>query len=200
MRAKFLIIGLVAVLVLVVFAFWRAVAGPGAPRRAGGDDSTPASVATTGATTTQAVNGAAPPVVALPPPPPPSVPPAPPAASAAAAAAADAAPPIGPPGPLDEAHLMARLRAIKDKDPAGAVQLAREGNKRFTDSRDAPERTSILIHALVAVDKGSEARGEAEEMVNHYPDSTWVREVEMFTGAHRHRNIRVNDAGQIVTE
>ena len=34
-------------------------------------------------------------------------------------------------------------------------------------------------------------------MVNHYPDSSWVREIEGFTGAHRHRNIRVNDAGQL---
>jgi hypothetical protein len=40
-----------------------------------------------------------------------------------------------------------------------------------------------------------EARGEAEKMVNAYPDSAWVREVERFTGAHRHRNVRVNDAG-----
>ena len=43
----------------------------------------------------------------------------------------------------------------------------------------------------------SEARGEAEYMVNHFPDSSWVREIEGFTGAHRHRNIRVNDAGQL---
>jgi hypothetical protein len=35
-------------------------------------------------------------------------------------------------------------------------------------------------------------------MVNHYPDSDWVREVERFTGAHRHRNASVNDAGQLI--
>jgi hypothetical protein len=43
----------------------------------------------------------------------------------------------------------------------------------------------------------SEARGAAERMVNHYPDSDWVREIERFTGAHRHRNVRLNDAGEI---
>jgi hypothetical protein len=32
-------------------------------------------------------------------------------------------------------------------------------------------------------------------MVNHYPDSAWVRDVEVFTGAHRHRSIRLNDEG-----
>ena len=37
----------------------------------------------------------------------------------------------------------------------------------------------------------------ASVAVNHYPDSSWVRDIEGFTGAHRHRNIRVNDAGQL---
>jgi hypothetical protein len=32
-------------------------------------------------------------------------------------------------------------------------------------------------------------------MVKHYPDADWVREIERFTGAHRHRNIRANSAG-----
>jgi len=40
---------------------------------------------------------------------------------------------------------------------------------------------------------------EAEQTVNHHSDSDWVREVERFTGAHRHRNIRVNDAGELVS-
>jgi hypothetical protein len=98
-------------------------------------------------------------------------------------------------GELDEARLMARLRVAAGSDPGLAVKLAREGNRRFPDSADAPERSSILIHALAAQGLASQARGEAEDMVNHYPDSEWVREIERFTGAHRHRNIRVNDAG-----
>lgn len=102
-----------------------------------------------------------------------------------------------PSGPLSETQLMARLRSIKDGNPAAAIELARDGNKRFPDTSDAPERTSILIHALASQGASSEARGEAEQMVNHYPDSDWVREIERFTGAHRHRNIRVNDAGQL---
>lgn len=92
---------------------------------------------------------------------------------------------------------MIRLRAIKETDPAGAVALAREGNRRFPDSADAPERASILVRALAALGQTSEARGEAESMVNRYPDSDWVRDVERFSGAHRRRNIRVNDAGLV---
>lgn len=126
--------------------------------------------------------------------------PAGPAAAGSSPAARRASVPVGPLSPaqlaeLDAARLMARLRTAAGSDPALAVQLAREGNRRFPDSRDAPERTSILIHALAGQDLGMEARGEAEEMVNHYPDSEWVREIERFTGAHRHRNVRVNDAG-----
>ena len=90
---------------------------------------------------------------------------------------------------------MARLRAAAESDPPLAIKLAREGNRRFPHGTDVAERTSILIHALSATGQSMEARGEAERMVNDLPDSAWVREVERFTGAHRHRNVRINDAG-----
>ena len=183
-------LALVAVLLVMGYAFWRAAAGRGTTEAskvnqatAEGAEPPNAPPAATGGASPDPATGAAghaSPVAAPPPQKHPS-------ATTAPAAAEP-----------DEGQLMARLRAIKDSDPAAAVPLAREGNRRFPDSADAPERTSILIHALVATDKGSEARGEAEHMVNHYPDSTWVREVERFTGAHRHRSVGVNDAGQLI--
>lgn len=97
----------------------------------------------------------------------------------------------------DEASLMAELRGVRASNPARAVELARAGNQRFPDSPEAPERAAILIHALSDQGQASEARGEAEHMVNHYPDSNWVREIEQFTGAHRHRNLRLNAEGQL---
>ncbi len=100
-------------------------------------------------------------------------------------------------GPGDETQLMAQLRRVKGTNPELAIQLARDGNRRFPNSADAPERTSILIHVLSGLNRPSEARGEAEDMVNRYPDSAWVHEIEAFTGAHRHRNARVNDAGEL---
>ena len=141
---------------------------------------------------------AAPP--APPSPPPPAAPP-----SGPAAAAQNAPPDAAVPAPnvqaavarMNEAVLMAHLREVARSDSAQAIEIARAGNKKFPDSPDAPERTSILIHALITQDKLSEGRAEAEYMVNHYPDSKWVRDIEGFTGAHRHRNIRVNDAGQL---
>ena len=101
---------------------------------------------------------------------------------------------------LDEAVLMARLRELSATDSAQAIELARAGNHRFPDSADAPERTSILIHALANLGHVREARGEAEKMVNHYPDSDWVREIEGFSGAHRHRNLHVSDAGVVTSD
>jgi pyruvate/2-oxoglutarate dehydrogenase complex dihydrolipoamide acyltransferase (E2) component len=139
-------------------------------------------------------------------PPPAAAPPAPAPAPTQPAAAAQNAPPAAPPPSADvqqavarmnESVLMARLREVARTDSAQAIEIARAGNKRFPDSPDAPERASILIHALITQNKLSEGRAEAEYMVNHYPDSSWVREIEGFTGAHRHRNIRLNDAGQL---
>ena len=141
---------------------------------------------------------AAPP--APPSPPPPAAPPSGPAAAAQNAppdATAPAANVQAAVARMNEAVLMAHLREVARSDSAQAIEIARAGNKKFPDSPDAPERTSILIHALITQDKLSEGRAEAEYMVNHYPDSKWVRDIEGFTGAHRHRNIRVNDAGQL---
>ena len=138
-------------------------------------------------------------------PPEPSAPPAPAPAPGPAAASQNTEPPAPPPSPsvqaavarMNEAVLMERLREVAKKDSAQAIELARAGNKRFPDSPDAPERAYILIHALITQNQLSQGRAEAEYMVNHYPDSHWVRDIEGFTGAHRHRNIRVNDAGQL---
>lgn len=114
-----------------------------------------------------------------------------------AALPARALPPPTIPQTLDESSLMVELRRVKDADPELALALARDGNQRFPASPDAPERATISIYALTALGRSSEGRGLAEDMVNRYPDSKWVREVEQFTGAHRHRNIRTNDAGQL---
>jgi hypothetical protein len=98
---------------------------------------------------------------------------------------------------LDEDELMRRLRLARGSNAEAAVELAREGNRRFPSSSAAPERASILIHSLAELGLASQARGQAEDMVNRYADSPWVREIENFTGAHRHRNVRVDDEGQL---
>jgi len=137
------------------------------------------------------------PVAVAPPPAPPA--PAPPPPGPGQSPSTTSPPPAGSEAaaPLKEAVLMARLRSVAGSDFPLAVELARAGNRRFPDSPDAPERTSILIHALAAEGLARDARGEAEYAVNHYPDSSWVQEIERFTGAHRHRHLFLTDGGVI---
>ena len=96
----------------------------------------------------------------------------------------------------DEATLMERLRRAAS-NPGLAIDLADEGDRRFPASAGASERASARIHALAEQGRSAEARGEAESVVNRYPDSQWIREIETFTGAHRHRNLRVTPDGSL---
>jgi hypothetical protein len=111
--------------------------------------------------------------------------------------APDPAPAPVPTLVAEEAAFMRELRVLGELDPELAIERAGEGGARFGQSADAAERRSILIHALARVGRAAEARGEAEKMVNECPDSSWVREVERFTGAHRHRNLRLAANGQL---
>jgi hypothetical protein len=184
-RTRLIVTSSAALLLAVVIAVWHAERGP-------------EEVEAMKQAALPAAPAALPPVAAG------SNAPAPPAPGPAAAAPG---PPPAAPAPsangeaavarMNEAVLMARLREVAKTDSVQAIALARAGNKKYPDSSDAPERASILIHALVTQNQLSEGRAEAEYMVNHYPDSSWVRDIEGFTGAHRHRNIRVNDAGQL---
>jgi hypothetical protein len=90
---------------------------------------------------------------------------------------------------LDESELMERLRKAQDTDDyLLSYDLARDGLRRFSDSSDAPEMAAMVVKSLARQGKVSEARAEAEEMVNKYAGTSWAREVEQHTGAHPHVN------------
>jgi hypothetical protein len=72
---------------------------------------------------------------------------------------------------------------------------APESVARFSAGAGSAEDESILIHALAARGASSAARARAEQVVNDHADSHWVREIERFTGAHRHRNVRLSEQG-----
>jgi TolA-binding protein len=84
----------------------------------------------------------------------------------------------------DDLSLMNQLRSVQDSDPVRARQLAEEGMRRFPNSPDAAEREALGIKAFARQGRISEARAEAERMVNRYPGSKWALEVERHTGAH----------------
>jgi hypothetical protein len=130
-----------------------------------------------------------PPVLApTPPPPPPSVDASVPAPTAEPKVAQKKAP-VTKLKQLSEAELLDRLRKAQDTDEyILSYDLAREGLRRFPDSPDAPEMAAMVVKSLARQGKVSEARAEAEVMVNKYAGTKWAREVERHTGAHPTRN------------
>lgn len=82
---------------------------------------------------------------------------------------------------------MAELRSVERSDFARAYELAHEGNRRFPSSPLAAERAAIAVRSLALQGKLSDARREAEDMVNRYPGTPWALEVERNTGAHPRR-------------
>jgi len=90
--------------------------------------------------------------------------------------------PVGTPrnerAALSEPALMARLREIGGTTPMRSIELAREGQRRFPDSGDAPERAFILVQSLVNLRRFHEARDEAHEMVRKYPDNPFALDAQ----------------------
>lgn len=101
------------------------------------------------------------------------------------------------PARSDDDAQMDELRTLGESQPELALAQARAQNQRFPESPHAAERASVLIHALGVLGRAAEARGEAEDMVNRYPDSSWVREVESYTGAHRRRTAYLTPEGRL---
>jgi TolA-binding protein len=87
----------------------------------------------------------------------------------------------GPPpaaGPAaTESELMAAIRNLGASDPARALELARDGNRRFPKSADAAERSWTICKSLAALGRSSEAQVEARLLVHQYPDTTWANDV-----------------------
>jgi len=76
-----------------------------------------------------------------------------------------------------ESSLMSELRGIGASDPARALSLAREANRRFPNSVDAAERSWTICKSLAALGRGAEARDEAQRMVERYPGTEWANDV-----------------------
>lgn len=73
---------------------------------------------------------------------------------------------------------MEKLRALGATDPPQTIALARDGNKRFPDSADAPERAWMVVKSLTNMENFKEARDEAEVMVKQYPGTSWALDVQ----------------------
>jgi len=83
-----------------------------------------------------------------------------------------------PAPPLSELALMAKLRELGASDPTQVLALAREGNRRFPHSGDAPERGVTICKSLAALGRFEEAQDEARQLVRRYPGTPWALDVE----------------------
>jgi len=81
-------------------------------------------------------------------------------------------------GVFAEAALMARLHELAETNPPLSLQLAREGNARFPDSPDAPERAWIVVKSLADLARFKEAQAEARIMLAKYPDDPRALDVQ----------------------
>ena len=79
---------------------------------------------------------------------------------------------------VSEAALMVRLRELGETDPPLSLRLAREGNDRFPNSPDAPERAFIVVKSLVDMARFKEAQAEARKMLKAYPNDPRTLDVE----------------------
>jgi TolA-binding protein len=49
---------------------------------------------------------------------------------------------------------------------------------RDPDGPDAPERAWMIVKSLVDLQRFSEAKDEAQAMVNRYPGTSWAQDVQ----------------------
>lgn len=68
--------------------------------------------------------------------------------------------------------------------PEEVLALVEQAWSAFPNSPEVPEWWKHKIDALSALDRWSEARGEAERMVREHQGSPFAREVQIATGAH----------------
>jgi hypothetical protein len=88
------------------------------------------------------------------------------------------------PADLDEPSLMTRLHDQLQPDPASALALAEEGERRFADSPRAEERSALAIQALINLDRIGAARSRAYKFLARYPDGAYSAHVAAMTGVH----------------
>jgi hypothetical protein len=88
------------------------------------------------------------------------------------------------PNASTDADLMTQLRALEGASPLVALRLAREGNARFPDSPDAPERTWHIVKSLTDLGQFAEAREEAQRMLDTYPPSNWTSDIKRHVLSH----------------
>jgi hypothetical protein len=102
----------------------------------------------------------------------------------AAMGCATAAKPVPQPATSDESSVMADLRAKAKANPAVALSLADDSDRRFGESISAEERRALAIQALIDLGHIGEARSRAYRFLERYPNGPYSAHVAAMTGVH----------------
>ena len=95
------------------------------------------------------------------------------------------------PPPTNETLALDKLRDLSTSTPLLALRLAREGNARDPKGTEAPGRAWVIVKSLTNLGRFDEAREEARQMVEAYPNTPDALDVE--------RHVLVHPAGPPVT-
>lgn len=90
-----------------------------------------------------------------------------------------------PPTVADEVAHMAELRRIARAEPARALAMAREGERRFRGGLFSEERQAIVVLSLDRLGRARAARRHAERFLRRYPNSTLAGVIRPIAGAER---------------
>ena len=91
----------------------------------------------------------------------------------------------------EEHRLLRAARGALPKDPARALALAREHERKFPQGILAQEREVIAIQALAAMGRGDDAREKADGFDEAYPGSPHRNPVNEATGAEQKKDSTV---------
>jgi hypothetical protein len=76
------------------------------------------------------------------------------------------------------------VRAEVERDPARAIALADEADRRFPEGRHADERSLLRMRSLVNLGRIGAARDEATTFFRRHGDSPLGEDVWRLTGVH----------------
>lgn len=84
--------------------------------------------------------------------------------------------------PLEETRHLGALRRIAPSDPARALAMIEEGNRRFAKGSFREERDAIAVSALAGLGRESEARRTGQTFLATYPTSPLSPQVRRAAG------------------
>jgi hypothetical protein len=77
---------------------------------------------------------------------------------------------------------LGRIRAVVSSDPAAALVLVEEGNRRFAGGALGPEREVLAITALTHLGRSAEAKARGQRLLARVPDGPFAERIRALIG------------------